>query len=492
MTKGTAYFAFTRYLWVWLAGAAIGAGAGAGCFAYALYQAPRYTALISFEVWPPTTPLFGEAGTHSPSSDDTEQVLKRQRVIFEQDAFLKRVLASDEFHPGGAGGGATSWLAAHRSDPVAALKRDLRMVLHENTASLDITFTSPDASEAQRLVQAAGKEYRGYLMDRSKSAASIYVAAMAEAVRKLEDEFKIRRDQLTAFGMQQKMDVLKTGYQIEVEALKELNTEYIKANAAAASAEAQWAAFNSRQDSLRFSGNAVRTAILDGMANPPVDANDVKIAEVLLSLEMKQFLAKDATLQSLTLSRLQGEQELAVEKDKPGSSRVSELTKRIEVIDKQVEETRGKLQVDALQLMEKTLKDEAISKRAVAAYIGDIRKQKEAAVSILGQRYLQWDQMVAEVTNLQDMVNKIRTQFRLAQANLSIDDTRMRPTIDIAAIPVPTEPSWPEWQEFVWDGAAAGLVLGALAALGLGRARARRLDLILQSALPATHAFPTA
>jgi uncharacterized protein involved in exopolysaccharide biosynthesis len=215
--------------------------------------------------------------------------------------------------------------------------------------------------------------------------------------------------------------------------------------------------------------------------------SDVEIAGLLLTPEQKRAIENDATLRTLVLNRMQCEQELAIEKGISGSNRVAELTTRLGVIDKQIRETRDKLLLDALASTAKTLEDEAVSKKTLASYFGQLRKDKEVEVTTLGQRLLQWDQMVADVKQLQDTLNKMRTEEILLKANQSVDDTRVKPVIDVAATPVPAEPSWPEWPPFVGTGAAAGLAAGALAALVLAFARVRRFT---SPALPAANAFP--
>ena len=219
---------------------------------------------------------------------------------------------------------------------------------------------------------------------------------------------------------------------------------------------------------------------------------DLKIADVLLSMEMKQNIENDVTLRALVMARLQGEQELAAEKSKTdsGASRVPELSARLQKINDQLQQWYEKLMVQSLELMERTLKDEASSKRSLAAYVGEIRKRKEDEVAILGQRMLQWDQRSADLKEQQDSLNKLKAQFRLVQANAFIDDTRVQQMI--TAVTVPDMPSWPTWPAFIWPGAAAGFAIGGLLALRLAHVRARRGQPRISAPLPAAAAFPLA
>ena len=517
------------------------------------------------------------------SAEETAQLINRQMFIFQQESFLSKVLNSDEFHPKDPANpdklSETPWLTAHKSNVMKYLKRDLRVEPRVNAGAFELTFTSPDRNEAQRLVEAAAKEYLEFLKNQSRTALSARLAALHEAVVKADTEFRVKHDELAAYGKREQIDVLKAGFEIQNNALQRLNEDFMKADWAAASAEAQWMTFRGRRDALRASGKAAArmpvppvgqvgsraeadpipggrpqnsgfpvfdgglaagsgvtivggniqgspliladtltisnsdaahwtesgpgTLILSGAithlgandvsATHSVDMQDVANADVLLSPEIRRDMEDDATLRALVLSRMQYEQELAIENGKtnPGSSRIPELTKRIEVIDKQLQETHDKLLLDALKRMAKMLEDEASSKRSLASYIGQIRKSKEDDVNILGQKLLQWDQRVADVKQMQESVNKLKAQEFLEKANQFFDDTRVKPVIDLAAIVVPTEPSWPEWPEFIWSGAAAGLVVGGLAAMGLAGARARRLNPPPQPALPTSGAFPT-
>jgi uncharacterized protein involved in exopolysaccharide biosynthesis len=486
MAKSTLSLTFTRYLWVWLAGAALGAGAGAGCFGWAFYHIPQYTARIPFQVTPPVTPIFDDTRIIVPPGDDTAQFLRRQRLLFQQDSFLQRLLTTEEFHPAD---NQTPWLTAHRQDPVKALKDDLVVVLHPDAAEMEITFTSRNATEAQRLVQAAAREYLELMRDQSLLQHNAEVRGISEVVKKVESDVRLMRDALADFGRQKQIDVLKAGYLIKVEALKGLNEDFIKADAEANSAEAQFDTLKKRREALRTSNMTA-----SGMsATPATGVSDLEIANVLLSPEMKRSIENDDTLRTLIKTRLQWEQELAAEQGKngPTSSRLAEITARLREINDQIIQTRNKLTLGTLESLEMILRDEAVRKRSLASYVGEIRKRKEDETNNLGQQMLQWDQKVADVKEAQDTLNRMRAQLRLAQANQFIDDTRVHSIIDIAATAVPTNPSWPEWSPFVETGAAAGLVVGGLLALGLAQARSRRLRSPYPPALP-TNERPTA
>lgn len=514
MAKGTFSLTFTRYLWVWLAGAVLGAGAGAVCCAYELNTAPRYTAKIPFQILPPPF-QFGQSDTAGMSvlnPDDTSALITRQQLIFEQEMFLHRILQSDEFHPAGKPNAETPWLTEHKSDPVYYLKRDLKITPHVNAAAFDLTFESRDALEAQRIVQTVAKEYMELLRNQSLSRRNGVLNSLSEGVRRAEDDFKLQSQALADYGRQMQIDVLKTGFQIQVDMLKHLNDEFTRADTEAASAEAQLDTFVKRRDALRQantgtpipSGPGTRAQPLSGtLALPtgareistssvpnPATPGDLEIAGVLLPLEMKQVIGNDATLRTLVLARFQAEQDLAAENSKANSdaSRAKELSARLQTISDQLQQWYAKLALQSLELLEKTLQDDAASKRAQAAYVGQIRKRKEDEVNLIGQRMLQWDQRSADLKEQQDSLNRLKAQFRLVLANAYIDDTRVQQMI--TAVTVPDTPSWPTWPAFIWPGAAAGFAIGGLLALRLASVRARRGQPRISAPLPAANAFP--
>lgn len=475
-----------RYLWLLVAGAAVGSGVGWGLYYYFMHNAPEFTARIPFQVMPPPTPIGQENNQQVVmNADDTAQLINRQKFIFEQESFLAKIRDSDEFHPKDAPNNETPWLTRHKSDVMKYLKRDLRVEPRVNAGAFELTFTSLDGNEAQRLVQAAAKEYLEFLKNQSKTVNSAHLSSMGEAVRTADDDYKVKREELSAIGKRDQIDVLKAGFEIQKNALQGLNDDYTKADAAAASAEAGWNTFQERRDSLRKSGNAVGTpaATQDLSATKPAAMSDLEVADVVLPLDMKQYVENDFNLRTLLNTRASWEQEKVAELSKLGLTpkdaasatttgtgrspmasmlRVAEIDARLSKIDDQVTETRNKLKTDALQRMEKTLKDDATSKRLLAGYIGAIRKEKEKDVNDLGQKLLAWDQQVSDVKQLQDSVNKMKAQLLLEKANQSTDDTRIKAIIDPASTPIPDMPSWPHWYTFISLGSLAGLGLSAL------------------------------
>jgi len=455
-----------RYIWLLIAGAAVGAGASAGYYEYALNNQAEFTARIPFQVLPPPTPLGNQDNSQivNMTQDDTSALINRQKLIFEQDPFLEKILNSDEFHPNG---GDTQWLAQHKSDKFYYIKRDLVVVPRVNAGAFELTFTSRDPGEAQKLVQAAAKEYFQYLRTDSKQISSAYLRNLQEGLKQQETDYQRQSDALVDTQKSMKIDVLKAGFEIQKNALQSLNDDFTKADAAAQSAKGQYETFKTRRDNLRASGNAttaVPTVSFDASTTRPAGMSEVEIADLILSLEMKQYIENDFTLRTLINTRYQWEQQLAAEKSKPAPSgtTLKEIKARLDEIETQTSIVRDKLKIDALQRMAKTLEDESTSKRALADYIGTIRSAKEQEVNDLGQRLLQWDQRVADLKSLQELVTRMRNQVKLAVANSFTDDTRVKQMIDAPAVPV--NPSWPKWYMFIPLGTMAGLGLSALIA----------------------------
>jgi hypothetical protein len=462
MAKGTISWMFTRYFWLFPAGAAVGMSVAAGLHYHFARHYSQYTARVPFQVTAPPVPI-GMQDNNQPvvmNADDTSQLINRQRYIFEQDFFLIRILETDEFHPHDRPNGETPWLTAHKTDTLKYLKRDLRVETHVNTGTFDVTFTSLDSGEAHRLAISAAKTYLDFLKDQSKTSNNAYVMGISEAVKRLEGDAKLQGDALFDYGRQLHIDVLKAGFDIQKVALQGLNDDFAKADAAAASAEAQYGTFRKLRDALRTAGKS-----------------DLEIADELISLEMKQNIENDFNLRTLSNTRFSWEQERAGEMatTEPRKARLGEIEARLKAIDEQIRITRDKLRIDALQRMEKTLQDEAANKRSQANYIGIVRSDKEKEVDALAPRLLVWDQKLAEVKETQDSLNKIKAQLRLAQANLNLDDTRVRPIGSIDATLVPTEPSWPRWYTFFPVGAVAGFFIGGLIAVLQARAYSRWL-----------------
>jgi len=494
MARGVVSNALTRYSWVWVLGAMIGAAAGAGWLAAT--SAGEYPAKVPFEVLAPAAPLRGAdgGGVGVMTAEEVRTLINKQKFIFEQETFLEKVLALDEFHPAGH---ETPWLLQHKVRTTEALKRDLRVVPRVSAGTFEIRFTSHDAAEAQRLVQGAVKEYMEQLRNESKVRSTAYLKGLLEGLKQAEADYQRQSESLMDYSKQMQIDVMKAGFEIQVAALKSLNDDFTHADAAAAEAKGQLDTFTTRRDRLRASGTEVQPGpkAVD-LTTRAAAMNDEEIADRLLSLEMKQYLENDATLRTLVNTRMQWEQELASEKAKANGaeSRVREITGRLQTIEEQLTRTRDKLKVEALQRMEKTLADEAGSKRGLADYIGSIRSAKERVVNDYGQRLLAWDQKLADVRAQQEFLNSMISQVKMAQANAFLDDTRVRQMVDVPAVPLDTD--WPEGEEWAANGgmgAARGLVAGGMLALLLGWARVRRERGATMAAVAekGTNGFPT-
>ncbi|HEY4330041.1 MAG TPA: polysaccharide biosynthesis tyrosine autokinase, partial [Phycisphaerae bacterium] len=203
-------------------------------------------------------------------------------------------------------------------------------------------------------------------------------------------------------------------------------------------------------------------------ASPP--QTDLEIAEVLLPLEMKQYIENDYTLRGLLSSKMSWEQEKAgliagatgLNTPAQYRSKEMEIDARIAKIDEQVNETRSKLKTDALARTEKQLEDEAGKTAALADYIRkarDLKSDEVKGYALVVQEFQgKYDQLI----EMQNSVNKMRDEYTLANANRFTDDTRIQQMLNDPA--EPDAPSWPKWYMFIPMGTAAGLGLSAMLA----------------------------
>ena len=442
-----------RYVWLLVAGAVLGAGASGGYYYYAARYRAQYTAHVPFQVLTPQ-PTIGTSEIQSVpmmSLDDTSQVIHRQEFWFQQERFLTDVLKSQEFHtpqPGQAGT-ESGWLMEHKSDPLKYLRRDLVVVPRINAASFEVTMAAHDPMEAYTLVQAAVKVYMQRLQSDVAKRQTAYLKKLLDAVTKAESTYQIKTDALLDYSKRKGVDVLKSRFDIEKNALQGLNDDYTRADAAASGAEQQY--------------ESIKKTKADGK-------------EIQLSSDLAQSIENDWTIKTLMNTRLNWEQEKAAELTRRSSAAggaavttaspatsaaLAAIDARIKTIDEQSDETRKKLTADARDRLEKLLADEAVNKRFLANYIGQIRKAKEDIVTGIGQDLLDWQKRVDDLKEQQDLVAKLHSQYNLADANRATDDTRVQ---QIDEPVVPGTPSWPKWYMFIPLGTVAGLGLSALLA----------------------------
>ena len=429
-----------RYAWLLIAGAVLGAGASGGSYYYCVSRRAQYTAVVPFGILAPQ-PSIGSSENQTlqvNNLDDTSYLVHRQELIFQGENFLQQVLKSEDFHkpPTGQSGNESGWLREHKSDPMKSLKKDLVVVPRINAAAFEVTMTASDPVEAYNLVQAAVTVYMQTLQSDVATRKSAYLLKLFDAVKKADAEYQIKSDALIDYQKRKGIDVLKSRFDIEKNALQALNDDYTRADAAASGAEQQY--------------EAIKKTKADGK-------------EFVLSSDLQQSIENDFTMKTLMNTRLSWEQERASElkKSNPNLQILAQIDGRMAKIDDQISETRKKLTDDARDRMEKMLEDEAANKRFLATYIGGIRKAKEDTVTAIGQDLLDWQKQVDELKERQDLVVKLRTQYNLADANRATDDTRIQ-QIDKPVIP--DTPSWPKWYMFIPLGTIAGLGLSALLA----------------------------
>jgi len=370
--------------------------------------------------------------------EDASQVIHRQEFYFEQEDFLQAVLKSQEFRPTQPDGSQrdSQWLAENKRNPLKALKEDLHVVPRINAGAFAVTMSAHDPNEAYTLVQAAVQVYMDRLRSDSATRRNAYLTDLDKKVKEQEGLFQSMSDALADFSKRQGVDVLKSRFDIEKNALQGLNDDFTRSDAAATSAEQQY--------------NVIKKLKDDGK-------------EVPLSSDLLMQVENDFKITSLQQERLQWEQErAAAEKDRSTTpQRLEQIDARLKKIDDQIDAMRTKLMKDARDRMQKFLEDEATTKRFLADFIGNIRKQKEEIVTGIGQNLLVWQQKVDALKEQQDLVYKLRTQYNSINTNSRTDDTRVT---QIGQPSVPYLPSWPKWYQFFPVGTLAGLGLSALLA----------------------------
>jgi hypothetical protein len=467
MAKSICGWMVTRYAWLPPLGAVLGAGAALGVFALVAAANPRYMASVPFQVLPPPQSISGEQPPPPPRLDqnDVAQIIHRQQFLWKQDKFLSDVLATVEFHPQDKPNHECAWLTANKRDPLRALKRDLTLVPDVKSASFEIRMTARDPAEAFILVQAAAKVFLVRLRSDSASRKNTFLTDMDIAVKEKQADFQLKSDAMVDYSRRHGIDVLQSRFEIEKNSLQDLNSKYTLADAAASSAEMRYETIHIMQR----------------------DGKEVPLSpDLLLSVE------NDVTLKALIAARLNWEQERVVALvPNANPQHLAEIEARLKKIDEQIAGTRKTLTDDARTRMVKMLDGEAVNRRFLASYMGDIRKKKEDIVTAIGQDLLVWQQRLDELKEAGDTLAKLRYQLSMAQAGRAVDDSGIAKLDDPL---LPDKPVGLDWEAFwpwgiVW--AAVGLFTGLLAAWRLAWRRACR-NLATPASPPAVITSPPA
>ena len=176
-------------------------------------------------------------------------------------------------------------------------------------------------------------------------------------------------------------------------------------------------------------------------------------------------MENDMTLRQLEDSRLgllQEEQGIKAAGGTSTSQRQREIEGRIAEIDRQISLTKDTLRKENVVRMTERAKNEAEGKKQLANQYHDMQSKEEELVRSLGKSLLEYQEKVDDLKEKHDLLDKMRLQNQLAEANKYSDDTRVQPVGD--QITVPSEVSWPKWYVFLPLGTAAGFGLSALLA----------------------------
>jgi len=361
-------------------GAAVCGGAVAAWF-WMPHLTTHYTTHVGFGVVT-TDGVASETAAAPMTPDAISQLIARQQFIFEQDGFLENLLKSEEFHPGGK---PTPWLAENSADPVGALKRDLHIVPHPESASFELTMTTRDAGESCELAKVAAQFYMARIAAESRTRNAALRGDMEKKLREQETIFQNMTDVLMDYSKHQGLDVQKSRYEYEKAILVSLSQDFIRAEAAATMAEQQY--------------NALKQ----------LEKND---RELPLTAELMQKIEQDSILLSLITTRNTLEQDLAAAR--AGGSPAEgpkDIEARLQKIDEQMASRHAELAKEGRQQMETAAAGTAARLRFQADYLGAIRRNKEDIITAVSTNFLIFDQKLSAPHEQQELVNKLRNRI---------------------------------------------------------------------------------
>jgi hypothetical protein len=441
MTRSIIRMMLTRYLWLPLLGGAFGVGTA---FIGAAMVYPRYVARVPFQVLPPPGAISAEPPHYvTINGVEMDRVICRQQLFWQQDAFFSDVLASPEFHPQDKPNQECRWLAANRLDPLKAIKRDLVLLPDAEAWGFEVRMTARDPGDAYNLVHAAVRVYLQRVRAESTQKRAKFLVDLNDAIKAAEADLEVKREDLSD-TRRRSLEVLMARLEIEKTSVQDLHRELTLSETAATDAQNKYENISKRRS----------------------DGQDIELPP-----ELQKIIEDDYTLKTLLNTRLAWEQERAARQGGDGP-RIDEIGARLAKIDELIAERRKKLTAEAQDRYVEMLAEEAANKRALANYVADITKKREALVTTLGQELLERRQRSEKLKDAEDIVAKLRVQLTLAQTNLATDDTRIAKIDDPQ---FPTKPANLEWHAFAPQGAigaASGMFIGLLGAWFFARRRA--------------------
>ncbi len=430
-----------RYIVLIVSGTALGTFIATGLWIYFYRYMPKYTAAVTFQVLPPAPGLTEKATQESlastASQEEISQFINRQIIYIKGDAVLNTVLRTDEFQLDPNTGRRSKWLTEHTSNPKKWLRKDLSVDAKTTAAVFTISMTTDDNVEAANLVNAVARVYMDELRSDNKQNQSEQNHELNDVVAKQEQTVKTQEDSLGEFRKTNDISAIVNLHELELTLLSAMNSQLLESQSRVVGAKASLENIN----------------------------DQLKNGTLQLSSDMRQYVENQPEMLNLNQTRLALDQDKQVTMQRAGASQIEmqALDTRIRTVDRQIAETRAKLEDEARQRMQERAQSDYDSLNATTKYLEKARNDKMSKIQDL-DHFLVEDQQRSELLkNQKDILNDLQQKYTLSQVQNSTDDVRIRKLGGDAIAPEKSEISWPLWYYFT----PVGFLLGLLGSFGL-------------------------
>ncbi|HTV47767.1 MAG TPA: polysaccharide biosynthesis tyrosine autokinase [Phycisphaerae bacterium] len=431
-------FVFKKHKWLVAVGTVLGFITGFVLFLIFLKFDPQYTATAVFSVNPTINNPLNTKGTDtgSLSTDQVQDFINGQLVVVKSPNILQSALESDAFqhdylHPDDPTR-KSSWLTANLEDPLDSLSNalDVESIPHSDVFTLSMSWHDP--VETARLINAVVDTYTQYLTNQEQTALSDQQKAVSDAQTGLQDDVDRLSNELEIYRASHDVPSLIEQRTALGSTLSELNTMLIQQQSYAASSKAQY--------------QTIKQQVQDNTLQ--------------LSPAMQQEVEDDSNLRSLELDQEDLNQQIAVSIQTLGVDHPSTLALQIReaTLQKQIDDLRNKLTVQARLQMQQDAEDAMISAQAAADDTQHRRDDLQQRMSDLGGALDTYESMQADLQSKEQLLDQMKQEAMMLSFQNASDTTRVQ--LEAAAVP-PTQLDFPRPAIFLTLGTVLGLLISA-------------------------------
>ncbi len=414
-----------RHIWLIIIGTIIGILIAVGLFlAFRKYD-PLYRASVVFKVVPhPTNPLTsGQQQLIGSTSSGVDRMMNTEINFIRSPQFLDQAITLPAFQN-------STWLAANKSDPGHALRKQLVLSPLPHSNNFVMSFSWHNPAEARTLVNAIANLYMQQLHDNEVQRISGDASAVNEDERKLEQQVADLEARVETYRIANDIPGLIERRTVLATTLTDLNALKIHAEIAAQQA---------REDYLSLKKQASNNTLM-------------------LSPRMQITVDNDPTLLNLKTSLLQARQSIAVSTKSYGTNfgGTRQLLIRKASIQRQIQREKNRLTARAKLEMIEEAQNKMLSAEAMSLDAVKRLKAEHQNISDLETALTKYEALKSSLSHAEKLLAQVTKQASLLNLDRASDMVHVR--LSSLAV-IPKMRAFPLISHFLIVGVIASLVL---------------------------------